>query len=399
MHGIHEDGAAALSRRDVALGLVAAAGLLAAGQARAASSKKLVVCFQRFAADGLMELIPAGDPLYSSLRPGDCWPAGGLSVGNPYWRLHPRLGDSVNGLGSVHSELWSKGQLALIPATCITRDTRSHFTSQALLETAGGGGTDVGFCSRALSSSQLADDSILRGVCLSDYVPDLARGDYDFLSIADPATYRLLSAHANIDQPIRACYADQAGVGEVAAKTAAAIDLVRTQVAAQHPSFATDEIGSAFRKAAQFLLSGVGTQLLTIDLGGWDMHTNVQAGMEAKMTSLNDALVRFKVALGGLWADTTVVLLTEFGRTLASNDSKGTDHGWGSLMMVTGGTVRGGIYGTWQGLAAGQRINAVPGLNDYRHAMAEIIYSGLGISRLDYVFPGFSPTFHGLFQG
>ena len=164
-------------RREVALGLLAAAGLLASQKASATTNKKLVVFFQRFAADGLMELIPAGDPLFSTLRPADCWPAGqGLDVGKPYWRLHPNLGDSVGNQGSVYSEIWQKGQLALIPATCIPMDTRSHFTSQALLETAGGAGTDIGFCSRALSISRGADDPILRGVCLSDYVPDLARG-------------------------------------------------------------------------------------------------------------------------------------------------------------------------------------------------------------------------------
>jgi uncharacterized protein (DUF1501 family) len=385
------------SRRAVALGLLAAAGLLASQKAAAATNKKLVVCFQRFAADGLMELVPAGDALFSTLRPADCWPAGNLlSTGNPYWRLHPRLGDSVSGLGSAYSELWNKGQLALIPATCIPRDTRSHFTSQALLETADGTGTDIGFCSRALNISRGTDDPILRGVCLSDYVPDLARGDYDFLSIADPAAYRLTSRHANIQQPILSVYAGQTGTGHIAAKTALAIDQVKTQVAGISPAFAADEMGLAFKKAAQFLLANVGSQLITMDIGGWDMHANVQAGMEFKMQSLNNALVHFKTALGSLWADTTVVFLTEFGRTLVSNDSKGTDHGWGSLMMVAGGAVHGGIYGNWAGLGAGQAINAVPGLNDYRHALAEIFSKALGIPQLGYIFPNFTPSFWGI---
>ena len=65
--------------------------------------------------------------------------------------------------------------------------------------------------------------------------------------------------------------------------------------------------------------------------------------------------------------------------------------------MGAGGSERGGIYDSrWQGLAAGQAIDAVPGLNDYRHALAEILSTALGIADLNYIFPGFTPSFHGI---
>jgi uncharacterized protein (DUF1501 family) len=429
-------------RREVALGLLAAAGMMASRSASAQqSSKRLVVCFQRFAADGLMELIPYGDSLWATLRGADGRPTKVVngntvddvqSIGDAYWALHPDLGKPAAGSsGSLYSDLWLNSELALIPGSVIPGDdTRSHFTAQARLETAGAVNADIGFCSRALYTSATVGDQILRGVCLSDYVPDLARGEYDFLSIPRPEAYRLTSRHPNIHSPILSMYQGQTGALQTAGKTAEAIGDVRTKVAGVTPqaTFGNDEMNQGFRKAAQFIIAGVGTQIITLDVGGWDMHTDVVSQMAYKMPILNSALVNFKKALnnadttGALWRDTTVVFVTEFGRTVRANSGTpangakaGTDHGLGSLMIVAGGSVKGRrIYGNWpaNGLAAGlalnqyqQELNAVPALNDYRHALAEIFEKGLGISgpspipgvsSMEYIFPGFTPAHWGI---
>ena len=66
------------------------------------------------------------------------------------------------------------------------------------------------------------------------------------------------------------------------------------------------------------------------------------------MTTLNAALLAFYNDLQnqGLLGDTLVLQFSEFGRRITENASNGTDHGAASAMMVLGGGVRGGIYGT-----------------------------------------------------
>ena len=56
--------------------------------------------------------------------------------------------------------------------------------------------------------------------------------------------------------------------------------------------------------------------------------------------------------MGAAWAQTTVLVATEFGRTAAVNGTGGTDHGTGSVAMLVGGAVKGGrVIADWPGLA------------------------------------------------
>jgi uncharacterized protein (DUF1501 family) len=91
-------------------------------------------------------------------------------------------------------------------------------------------------------------------------------------------------------------------------------------------------------------------------MGGWDTHANqgLELGPLARnLTALDDGLDAFKREMGPEWANTVVIVATEFGRTAAPNGAGGTDHGTGAAAFLVGGAVRGGrILADWPGLAS-----------------------------------------------
>ena len=88
-----------------------------------------------------------------------------------------------------------------------------------------------------------------------------------------------------------------------------------------------------------------------------------------------------------------MLTMSEFGRAVAENGSRGTDHGHGNAMMVIGGGVRGGkVYGRWPGLAREQRHEGrdLAVTTDFRAVFAEVVRGHLGLTDIGHVFPGFT---------
>ena len=148
--------------------------------------------------------------------------------------------------------------------------------------------------------------------------------------------------------------------------------------------------------AGQWLAKPDGPRLATIELGGWDTH--VQQGTEGGRLANNlDILARgiaqLKASLGEAWKNTTVVTLTEFGRTARPNGNRGTDHGTASTIFLAGGRVKPGMHGDWPGLSAAnlyQNRDLMPS-TDLRGAMKGVLGSlyGLSPATLDNdIYPG-----------
>jgi uncharacterized protein (DUF1501 family) len=111
---------------------------------------------------------------------------------------------------------------------------------------------------------------------------------------------------------------------------------------------------------------------------------------------LGRGLAALPQELGPAWRDTTVVVMSEFGRTFRQNGNRGTDHGHGSVMWVMGGAVRGARV-------AGEQVPVqkssllqdrdFPVLNEYRAVLGGLFARqfGLGTAQLAQVFPGARP--------
>jgi uncharacterized protein (DUF1501 family) len=132
-----------------------------------------------------------------------------------------------------------------------------------------------------------------------------------------------------------------------------------------------------------------------VDVGGWDTHVN-QGGatgyLADRLSELGRGLAGFAEDIGPAWHDTTVVVVSEFGRTFRENGDKGTDHGHGSVYWVMGGQVRGQRIAGPQVALTPATLNQgrdLPVLTDYRGLIGGVaarLY-GLGAERVGQVFP------------
>jgi uncharacterized protein (DUF1501 family) len=143
----------------------------------------------------------------------------------------------------------------------------------------------------------------------------------------------------------------------------------------------------------------------SVDFGGWDTHVNQAQELPPLIEQLSQALAAFWADVGASRGNVHVVVISEFGRRLRANDSGGTDHGHGNLMLLLGPKLRGGrMFGTWPGL---DNANLDQGADlaittDYRRVLAEVLtrlegpmtHSG---ETLDPVFPGFAESPLGLY--
>lgn len=161
-------------------------------------------------------------------------------------------------------------------------------------------------------------------------------------------------------------------------------------------SYPAGNFGSAMSDVARLVKADVGLRVATVDVGGWDLHSNAgpieDGDMTYHLTGLGNTLAAFGTDLGERLADVTVVTMSEFGRRVAENGSGGTDHGGGNAMLLLGGRVAGGlVHGGWPGLATEALVDGdVPGVNDYRNVLAELARAQLGIGSVASVFPGHS---------
>ena len=159
-------------------------------------------------------------------------------------------------------------------------------------------------------------------------------------------------------------------------------------------------LSASLKTVARSMKADLGLRIATVDYGGWDTHAHQAADFPALLGGLSASLMAFWRDLGPLQSETSVVVMSEFGRRLRSNASGGTDHGRAGAMMVLGPQARGGrLLGRWPGLAneALEEGADLAVTTDYRAVLAEVLSGHMGIADTGEVFPGLVPTAVGLF--
>jgi uncharacterized protein (DUF1501 family) len=141
-----------------------------------------------------------------------------------------------------------------------------------------------------------------------------------------------------------------------------------------------------------------------VDFGGWDTHEYESDGnggyIADLLGQLSDGLSNFYLDLdSGYTERLSVVVISEFGRRLVQNESYGTDHGHGSVMLTLGGSVNGGqVFGAWPGLHNDQLYDHadLAVTTDYRQVLSELLIKRLGNPNIENIFPGFSGKYNPL---
>jgi uncharacterized protein (DUF1501 family) len=360
----------------------------------------LIVVFLRGGMDGLSVLVPADDPNLLKARPGIAVRAGSLINLQRGFGLHPSL--------APLQPLISAGRFAAVPAVSTPDLTRSHFQAQDCLERGGAAVSSVqsGWLDRVLQ--QLGPGTTFRALgvgarmsrsLLGSSNPIMLTSLKDFTvkgidGVAPQTLAALTTLYTGVDHPLGV-----QGLDALQASAKAQAYGKQEQKPAKERGYPDGEFGNSLATLAQLIKAKAGVRVATIDVGGWDMHTDigtVEGGdMTNSLKTAGAALAAFAAELGPDLDNTTVVTMSEFGRRVEQNANSGADHGHGGVTMILGGGVKGGVHGRWEGLAPSVLDQGdVPGTNDYRDVLSEVVMGRLGLSaaQATKVFPGWKAT-------
>jgi uncharacterized protein (DUF1501 family) len=381
----------------------------------------LVVLHLRGGCDGLNLLSPASDPDFVAARASDLrvladGPDAGRVVAHAQ---NPGLEFRLHHAAGALADLSDARQLAFVHAAGLTDTTRSHFVATDMIEhgvadAASLNRTTSGWLARAMPGAPGAGR--VRDISTSGSPSGVWAGDASAISVADLANGLTAPGGAQTGNVLAQLYgaADKtiavsgmsraADAGRVTLQAMKAIDAqlprdAQGKYAAYSPEpgipyEAAFELGRPLKTLAQLIKMDLGVQAATVDLGGWDTHEYQGGRFNNQVTRLSQGLGAFYNDMARYHDRLVVVVVTEFGRRLRSNRSNGTDHGRGSVMMVLGGRVNGGlIHGRWPGLKAEQLEEGVDlaVANDYRQGLGEILAYWRGGASSSAVFPGFAP--------
>ncbi|HXE76534.1 MAG TPA: DUF1501 domain-containing protein [Candidatus Xenobia bacterium] len=374
-------------------------------RAAAASSgrgKILIVIFQRGAADGLNIVIPHGEKDYYSLRPtiaiprpkkGDEQAAIDL---DGHFGLHPVL--------QPFKQLYDEKLLAVVHAAGSPDSTRSHFDAQDFMEsgTPGLKSTQDGWLNRYLQSAPIEKPSAFRGVSLTSQLPRILQGRAPALAVPNVSRFGIEAGRYTdtIEDGLASLYAASGDnlLAPTAKETFEAVERLRRVNPAQYRPAAGVEypqgpFGQTMLQVAQLIQSNLGIEIVFAEVGGWDHHVN-EGGSQGQLANLlrqfGGGIAALTRDLGDRMQDVVIVTLSEFGRTVAENGNRGTDHGHANAIFVVGGPVAGGkVYGQWPGLDRDQLFEGrdLALTTDFRDVLAEVIVHHLGATDLKSVFP------------
>lgn len=330
------EGASLISRRDFlkATAILSFAALPEFAIGREPSDARLLTILLRGGLDGLHAMPPVGERRLESLRQS-INPDNILKL-DGFFGLHPSF-------PTVH-KMYQVGEALLVHGTSIPYTGRSHFEGQDLMES----GADAPYASASGWMGRALDLDGYHSLALSLPAPLILR------SAQRPGSYYPSWLDA-VPQPlfdkIQPLWASDPVLSEIGQQMADEREHGEMQpggnVSQRRALIALAE------EAGLRLKSGTGPRMAVLDHVGFDTHANEPSENGRLMREVDDALAAFRAAIGDeVWKKTLVVTVTEFGRTVAENGSRGTDHGWGTCIFVLGGRLKqGGIVADWPGLS------------------------------------------------
>ena len=371
-----------------------------AAESATSGKKRMVVVFQRGAADGLNIVVPHAESAYYSMRPTINIPRQNVIDLDGFFGLHPSM--------SSFQQLWKDGHLAIVHAAGSPDTTRSHFDAQDYMEsgTPGVKATEDGWLNRALRDGRDPQkEPPFRAVAMGGRLPRILSGSEPAVAIDNINNFGVGGknpAAAPLASTFEAMYSQSVdsvlhGTGT---ETFDAVKMLKSANPEQYTpaagaNYPRGPFGQALKQTAQLIKADLGVEVAFADVGGWDTHVNqgaAQGQLAGRLTELSEAISAFWIDLGPLADSTVLVTMSEFGRTARENGNRGTDHGHANVMFVVGGPVRGGrVYGKWPGL---ETENLYEGRDlalttDFRQVLGEVVYRHLGNKNLGTVFPGY----------
>lgn len=362
----------------------------------AGGNGNLVVLFNQFGGNDPLNSfsIPYGIGKYYDLRPSIGIPEASVLQLNNSVGFHPSL-------SNLH-RLYLSGNVAMLYGVGDPVGTRSHFTSQDIMSlgvSTNDSAEKRGWIGRlgdkyfrndefntfALGVGQKLDFSADRLKNSTLVLPDL--GSFAFNGDAKTGIPQVALDSELQDSVAKSIYSQNKSVAGMRGTARRSIASAHSNaeriegIVAGHPPTATypsTKPGAYFKDVSVIARSQLGAKLCYGGMGGWDNHANqgkesgTQSGL---LTQVDQAIAAFEqdMKAANLWNKVSICIFTEFGRCVSENTSLGTDHGWGSVMLVIGGKVKGGIYGGGPTLTDLTKERWILPKMDYRNPFREMI--------------------------
>lgn len=418
-----------VSRRTFLVGAGATTALIGTGavstrlkfsEASSTNDDVVVVVFNRGGMDALNVVAPYRMDSYRALRP-NLRVRGPEEYSDPTGRAGLPLETGGNvatfplsgtfafppGMEAIHAGPWSEGKLAVVHAVGLPASasaTRSHTTAVRFWQAGAADMRATGFLNRWLQARPTT--SPLTGVARGPHLPHILQGEHpsaSMMSVPRFGPWRF-AWRDRAPQGLRALY--PAGTGDhftqAGSEVLEAMEVLGSlpedpgpQNGAVYP--ANVEFGFHLREVARLIRADAGLRSVVVTQTGWDTHEaqgrpdGGVSGLRRRVTQMSDGLAAFYRDLGPLMDRVTVVVVSEFGRTIAENSSGGTDHGRGGAMFVMGNRVRGGVHGPFPDEIAHGPEGDLAVLTDYRTVVNEVLAKSGGVDT-GYVFPGLVQT-------
>lgn len=372
-------------------GAVAAWGCLPRFAHAAMSDSRVVVVVLRGALDGLSAVPAIGDPAYSSTRAELANGAGGqgdLPL-DGFFALHPSM-------PKLH-KMYQAKELAVVHAVASPYRERSHFDGQDVLENGGMGprAENTGWLNRAvggLRTEGTIAKSKYPSLATTPTVPLILRGKAPVLTWIPPdlpqasadTISRVLDLYEHTDPEMAKVFAAGRDVNMMAGGDKTSSDPKGKALSASFQVLTTG--------AGRLLAQEQGPRVAAISFDGWDTHAREVLRLNAQLGALDDAMDALRTSLGPVWKKTSVLVITEFGRTVRKNGTGGTDHGTATVAFLLGGAVKGGkVIADWPGLSALYEGRDLKPTTDLRAVMKGVLRAQLDLpvgALANVVFPG-----------
>jgi uncharacterized protein (DUF1501 family) len=375
----------------------------------------IVSIYLRGGADGLSICVPHGEKHYYTARPT-------LAVPPPDSKRAKRAIDLDGFFGfptpfAPLVPIYKSGELLVVHATgaIANRWSRSHFDAQRWMEVGKPSDSTLasGWLARHLAATApMTPGAALRGVSLMPGMAESLRQGPLSLPVPDPSRFSYDGGWreiADMEAVLTRSYERGPDLLRAAAEQTRAtmallkrIDLPR-YAPAGGATYPDSELGRALKAAAALIRSEIGVEAIAVDHHGWDTHDDqgtLDGYLGQQLQELAQALAAFHADLAGAGKTRYVlVAMSEFGRSLAENESHGTEHGTGNAMLLMGRGIAGGrVLADWPGLHRDQLFERqdVRVTTDYRDVLAEVVQKRLGNADIGAVFPGLMPKFRGV---
>ncbi len=374
----------------------------------------LIVIYLRGGADPLGTIAPYGDKNLAKVRPNLTMPGPDSNEVGSVLPLDDIFGFNPN-MKALHN-LYEKKMCAPIVCVGSPHPTRSHFDAQDFMERAAPGLRNIkrGWLNKYLSETESAQDANLRSFSLQSLLPRSLRGDYPVLARPDQKADLAMAMYSHLypekKMMSRSKKKKKEGMGsgtqqmirDFGQRTIQQLKELNEVLEKSPPTkvtYPTSRFGKQFHDIAKIVNAERGLEIAALDYGGWDHHINqgpTDGQLGKKLGDVSDSIGAFVADVGEeRMKKITILVMSEFGRTVRENGNEGSDHGHGGFMLAVGGSVKGGkVYGKWTGLEKDKLYQKrdLPVHTDFRLIFAETLKDMYGFDGMKLgMFPQYSP--------